>query len=386
MLAGRGDAGTITSGIRQVFDGLMEGKEWGEQGGETGVTYLESDVRDTDASQAAQDWALRTVLERLSTDEIRDAGPQDPDSLRRAVSRMRAVGRAHGCSELEIQVATAQCLHLIDAGKRILTIAAASVRRGATLRWFDARRYYERQGAASGGDPDLVPLNSVERLPSLTGLLGFADRVSLTIVNRHSLTFWAPETERTPGCLFSADGLLDGDRLAPVPEKCVAVTTPHHGSASNRAAYPNLDLVLGGDWKRRAVLLRSDRSVKKNPCADFRSTAQRLCTVCPNNGLGYQKLTLRVEPCERAVGFCCCAPGAQVRLCLKADHHAGYSAAVQCSPDRQPDRLFRGGHCQPSLAGGRTKMCATGARCWVNIQYNSYSSDRGMSCAGRRTS
>lgn len=201
-------------------------------------------------------------------------------------------------TRLEQKIAGSLIQYLMEAGERIHKIATAAVKRGAIIRWFDADEYYrDWPRKASGGDPDLVPLNSKELLTLPDSELDIGDLLFLTTVNRHSLVFWAPEKDNMPGCIFSADGLLDGDVLSSVPQRVTAVTAPHHGSATNAPdAYINLEKVIGKVlWEEHTILVRSDRYVQKNPCKEFKSTPLRLCTVCPNNSYEHQKLTLNVS-------------------------------------------------------------------------------------------
>lgn len=220
-----------------------------------------------------------------------------------AVTLIRHVGKRAQCAKHAIEAAISVFLYLIDAKELIIKIATSAGKRQARLRWFDAQAYYDEQSAsrrAKGGDDDLVPLNSFELIhPPQTTELAYL--LYLTTVNLHSLVFWAPETETSPGCVFSADGLLDGDKLDPKPHREIIATAPHHGSASNAAAYPNLrDMLqypaIGETWRDRVIFLRSDMNKKKNPCPEYKQSTQRLCTICPNKSLGLQKVVIAVSP------------------------------------------------------------------------------------------
>lgn len=219
-----------------------------------------------------------------------------------AVRLIRDFGSEARRTTHEIEAAISVFLFLIDAEERIIKIATSAGTRQARLRWFDAQAYYDEHPAsrrAKGGDDDLVPLNSFELVhpPRTTEL---ADLLYLTTVNLHSLVFWAPETETSPGCIFSADGLLDGDKLDPKPLRKIVATAPHHGSASNAAAYPNLrDMLqypaIGEKWRDQVIFLRSDMNKKKNPCPEYKQSIQRLCTICPNKSLGLQKVVIPIS-------------------------------------------------------------------------------------------
>lgn len=214
-------------------------------------------------------------------------------------SRMRTITSCngnHSSDQLATHAAQQVFLKLIEAAKIIFTIANGAINRGAIIRWFDAKSYYKNSVAASGGDPgELVPLNSIELISPPASGLNAGEFLYLTVINLHSLSFYAPETDQYPGCVFSADGILDGDLPSPVPKHLVAFTAPHHGSASNAPdAYTNMEKMLKGPWHLNSILIRSDRWVAINPCAEYKTAEKRLCTLCPKKEYEYKAAKLTV--------------------------------------------------------------------------------------------
>lgn len=208
----------------------------------------------------------------------------------------RAVGTSYVVQQFQLRIKSLEC---------IFRIAVGAAKRGAKLRWFDAESYYRQPEPrqSQGGDDDLVPLNSIELDYITPAKEGIGELLFLTQVNLHSLIFWAPEAD-LPGCVFSADGILDGDAPNTIPLRPIVVTAPHHGSESNVAAYPEISRMIGGvTWLKDTILLRSDVKAKKNPCAEFKKTKNRLCTVCPNSSLGYKKVSICVDPLSSTWNF-----------------------------------------------------------------------------------
>jgi hypothetical protein len=198
--------------------------------------------------------------------------------------RTKAVLSSSG-KQYQLLVKTLECIY---------RIAIAAANRGAIIRWFDAEEYYNKKPSrAVGGEKNLVPLNSVELSFITPPALPPTYLLFLTQQNLQSLIFYAPQSTTWPGCVFSADGLLDGDDLSPFPARPIVITAPHHGSDSNKKAYAEITRMLGGkNWQQNSILLRSDVNTSKNPCAAYKSTKLRLCTVCANAKYKCQKTTI----------------------------------------------------------------------------------------------
>ncbi|SKA81739.1 MBL fold metallo-hydrolase [Desulfobaculum bizertense] len=60
---------------------------------------------------------------------------------------------------------------------------------------------------------------------------------ALSAINKMSLAFLAPETDKNNAVLFCGDSELENASLGVSPKNIPIVTAPHHGSESNKAAY-----------------------------------------------------------------------------------------------------------------------------------------------------
>lgn len=174
----------------------------------------------------------------------------------------------------------------IQTAARIRDVARAAHHHGARLRWFDFDEF--KNGAApSGGEAFLRPLNSVEltRRHALRKL-GALRFLALSVANRESLVFLAPETESDSPVVFAADSDLACGGV-PRSSRKIAVTAPHHGSEANMSAYGT---VSGASSD--VIWIRSDGNYKKRPGAAFLRQPMRVCTLCRNGGAPKQTARL----------------------------------------------------------------------------------------------
>jgi len=171
-------------------------------------------------------------------------------------------------------------LDCLDAAHRIKSIAKAAVDAGAKVRVFEFVPFYNI--VTGGFQGQLEPVNSREVWPrkvpkkDVSALFYLA----LTKANRESLVFYAPEGERenTPGVLFTADSDLgSGLRHIQKPATNLVVTSPHHGSESNRLAYMTVAKWVSPD---EVIWVRSDGRSKSRPGPSYKSQPRRICTLC----------------------------------------------------------------------------------------------------------
>lgn len=181
-------------------------------------------------------------------------------------------------------------IEAIQIAVRIRDVARAAHHHGARIRWFDFDEV--KNGATpSGGEPFLLPLNSVE-LTKRHALrkLGALRFLALSVANRESLVFLAPETGNDSPVVFAADSDLACGGV-PKSLRTIAVTAPHHGSEANKAAYT---IVSGA--AANVVWVRSDGNYKKRPGPAFLGEKTRVCTLCRNGGASKQTVRLDDTP------------------------------------------------------------------------------------------
>jgi hypothetical protein len=169
-------------------------------------------------------------------------------------------------------------LSAIKAADRILTIARHASDRQIRIRWFDFDKF-KLQGQPSGGKKNILePVNACEISPRIIKISALK-YLYLTVENKKSLVFLAPETKNIPGVLFTADSDLDFNFQPQSPTLSMIVTTPHHGSESNKNAYGK---IFGWHKNPSSVIwVRSDGKYKCRPGKSFIGTkGQRLCTIC----------------------------------------------------------------------------------------------------------
>jgi len=168
-------------------------------------------------------------------------------------------------------------LECIDAADRIKKIAEAALHAGARIRLFE---FVSDSQKGLGGWPDhLKPVNSHEVSPKRFQISAL-HYLALTVANKESLVFWAPERKAggIPGVLFTADNdLACGLQHISQPSTNVIVTAPHHGSESNRVAYTT---VSAWNSKEKTIWIRSDSRSQKRPGPSYKNQPKRICTLC----------------------------------------------------------------------------------------------------------
>lgn len=178
-------------------------------------------------------------------------------------------------------------IEAVQTAVRIRDVARAAHHHGARLRWFDFDEV--KNGASpSGGEPFLQPLNSVELTKShARRKLGALRFLALSVANRESLVFLAPETDVDSPVVFAADSDLACGGV-PGSSRTLALTAPHHGSEANKAAY-----ITVSQAAPNVVWVRSDGNYKKRPGPAFLGQKARVCTLC--RGGGAPKQTVRLD-------------------------------------------------------------------------------------------
>lgn len=165
----------------------------------------------------------------------------------------------------------------VQVAARIRKVARSAHHHGARIRWFDFE-LAQRRGASAGGEPFLRPVNSVELTtrvlrPSVRAL-GF---LGLSVANRESLVFMAPEDAKNSAVVFCADSDLTSVRSVSA-RRTPVVTAPHHGAEANARAYDRIRSALPPDLDPQWV--RSDGNYHTRPGATYLDAAHRVCTVC----------------------------------------------------------------------------------------------------------
>ncbi|MBK6697236.1 MAG: MBL fold metallo-hydrolase [Myxococcales bacterium] len=179
----------------------------------------------------------------------------------------------------------------VQTAVRIRDVARAAHHHGARLRWFDFDEVNVNRAPPSGGEPFLYPLNSVE-LTKRHALrkLGALHFLALSVANRESLVFLAPQTDDDTPVLFAADSDLACGRV-PGTSRTLAVTAPHHGSEANKTAYVTVSRAAAN-----VVWVRSDGNYKKRPGPAFLGEKARVCTLCRSGGASKQTVRLDDTP------------------------------------------------------------------------------------------
>lgn len=173
----------------------------------------------------------------------------------------------------------------IDTANRIRTVALAAHHHGARLRWFDFEE--AKNGGPGGGEPFLRPLNSVELTKrQVLKKLSALRYLALSVANKESLVFFAPETECDSPVLFTADSDLASVTI-PNSSRTMAATAPHHGSEANSGAYSAVTSVA-----KDVVWVRSDGNYKSRPGPSFLAEPRRFCTLCRNSDVPKQAVVL----------------------------------------------------------------------------------------------
>lgn len=164
-------------------------------------------------------------------------------------------------------------LAAIDAAFKIRQIITLAYRRGCRIRFFDFGT------KVSGGIPGVLEPVNAEELKSLRSVrMSALLYLSLSVANRESLVFSAPESDAEPAVLFTADSDLNFALPATAPSRVPIITSPHHGSDANQNAYSAVANWLGNtvvpEW------IRSDCKTSKRPGQNFKNQAQKTCTLC----------------------------------------------------------------------------------------------------------
>lgn len=179
----------------------------------------------------------------------------------------------------------------ISASNLIRQIFLAAYHSGSLIRWFD---YVGNKGQirASGGIQDLlIPVNAVEvsqiRRPKRSALR----YIALTRSNKESLVFVSPKDEFCSGVLFTADSDLSFNQTIPWHTSQMIITSPHHGSESNRHAYKRFYQETPGEMD--VVWVRSDGKFIKRPGKSYLGVnGRKYCTWCRNSGLPKQNVKM----------------------------------------------------------------------------------------------
>ena len=192
----------------------------------------------------------------------------------------------HGLSETKFRL----WIEAVQTAARIRDLARAAHHHGARIRWFDFDEF-KKKDVPSDGEAFLKPLNSVELTKGhalrKVGALRF---LTLSVANRESLVFLAPETDCDSAVLFSADSDL-ARCCIPAPQRKLAVTAPHHGSNANSAAYSAVS-----DATENVIWVRSDGNYRNRPGEKFLERETRVCTLCRNGGASKQAVLLDDQP------------------------------------------------------------------------------------------
>jgi hypothetical protein len=175
----------------------------------------------------------------------------------------------------------------IQAAHRIRAIAIEAFHRGIPVRWFEFDPV-----KPSGNVGALKPVNAriIARVRPLVGRL--LNILALTVLNKESLVFWAPPTDKHPGVLFTADSDLSGVHL---PRRLAGaiVTAPHHGSEANAKAYAAVAMAVQ-PYTSSITWVRSDGRYRSRPGQTYLGvSSRRLCTLCrPGWGTSRPKQTV----------------------------------------------------------------------------------------------
>lgn len=171
--------------------------------------------------------------------------------------------------------------------ERIRELAREAYQRVGVIRWFDFDEA-KKQGQPNGGECFLKPLNSVElKPPFVRRKLGALEYLALSVANRRSLVFLAPETDRDSAVLFAADSDLAACDIPATTGRMLA-TAPHHGSEANKAAYDGL-----ANRSEQIWWVRSDGAYRARPGETYRKQPHRVCTMCKRGMLGKQAAVLQ---------------------------------------------------------------------------------------------
>lgn len=178
----------------------------------------------------------------------------------------------------------------IEAAERIREIAISAYKSGIKIRFFE---FTDRQPPSGGIVGILQPVNAKEVFPKTLNNLSPLMYLYLTMANRESLVFFSPEEEENPAVLFTADSDLEFNLPNLPPKNPLIVTSPHHGSESNKDAYTKVNKWLN---RNTAIWVRSDCKSKKRPGKTYLSQSERYCTLCNTSTSKLQAVALDSQP------------------------------------------------------------------------------------------
>lgn len=201
-----------------------------------------------------------------------------------------------GSDKTKAQELALQILGCVNRILAIMTLVAYRRQHGEYLRI----RYY-RHRSARPIDPEegefLLPVNAAEvetwvfrknAAGSKSAMNHPLGHLALTLTNRNSLAFYARETDKVSGVLFSGECCIDPRQCA--PNRLIVATAPHHGADDNRMVYPRVNV-----WAPSGVVwVRSDWKCPCRPCfAYVQLRAVKYCTIC--NTATSQKQAVELE-------------------------------------------------------------------------------------------
>jgi hypothetical protein len=169
-------------------------------------------------------------------------------------------------------------IEAISASDLIRQIFLAACRSGSSIRWFNYIGYNGRINA-SGGMPDLlVPVNAIEVVQIRRPRRSALEYIALTRSNKQSLVFVSPKDKLNSGVLFTADSDLSFKQVVPWHDGMI-ITSPHHGSESNKYAYTRFLQETASDID--VVWVRSDGKFLQRPGKSYLGVyGRKYCTLC----------------------------------------------------------------------------------------------------------
>ncbi len=164
-------------------------------------------------------------------------------------------------------------LEAVGAGKRIRQITKLAYDRGCPIRWFE----FSGSGASGGMQGKLVPVNARQVLQVRPRKWSALMYLALTVVNKQSLVFLAPQ-DNGPGILFTADSDLKFSHPISWHDGMV-ITAPHHGAEANAPAYERFKKQM--PHESSSIWVRSDGRSRSRPGPSFLNLkVPRFCTIC----------------------------------------------------------------------------------------------------------
>ncbi|NWA70860.1 hypothetical protein HX775_02870 [Serratia proteamaculans] len=159
----------------------------------------------------------------------------------------------------------------IHSAVNILQLSSLACNAGSKIRWFEYSN-----NSSSGGKEYLLPVNSKEILSYKRDVNAFM-YLALTKANIESLVFYSPAVDSKSGVLFTADSNFVFNQGLDFIQPNSIITTPHHGSESNKNTYERLHDHIGDD----NIFIRSDLNSKSRPGNSYLKLSQKkYCTIC----------------------------------------------------------------------------------------------------------